>query len=192
LSFEGSHKAAELMRQALPPELQPHKEGEEGGPSPEVLQLQQQLQQMQQIIEGKQVEEQTKQQAETQRVQMKEQATTERDLQKAQLDAQISREKAQMDAATKIKLADTDADVQLALQAMRNAATIAAAHISANAKGAALDAHAAEEAQALGHEAEQADLDREQEATLTDTAHQQALEQQEQNAALTPPTEAGV
>jgi hypothetical protein len=188
LSFEGSHKAAELMRQALPPELQPKKEGEQE--DPRLMQMQQQLMQAQQIIESKQIEEQTKQQAETQRVQMKEQATTDRDLQKAQLDAQISREKAQMDAATKIKLADTDADVQLALQAMRNAATIAAAHISANAKGAALDAHAAEEAQALGHEAEQADLDRQQESELTARQHQQALEQAEQSAAMQPP-EAG-
>ena len=175
LSFEGSMKAAELMRKALPPELQPQKEGEEGGPSPEVMQLQQQLQQATQMLEGKQIEEQTKQQAETQRVQAKEQAATERDLAKAQLDAD-----------TKLKQTEMETDRAIRLQEMKNAAAIATAHIAANAKGASLAMHAEEEAQALGHAAEQADLDRQQEATLADRAQQQAMEQQAmaQQAAL--------
>jgi hypothetical protein len=103
----------------------------------------------------------------------------------------------QQENATKIQIAEMDADKELALQVMKNATEIAKAHIAANAKGAALDAHAQEEAMALGHEAEmqarehayaavQGQVDRSHAAATMDREHEQALEQAQQAAELAP------
>ena len=92
-----------------------------------------------------------------------------------------------------VKKAEVLADKELALQVMKNAASIAVAHIAASVKGVAVQAHAAEEAQALGHEADQASMDRAHEAALgvADAGHaqdlmdmggQQAMEQQDMAA----------
>ena len=86
-----------------------------------------------------------------------------------------------------IQKAEIGADQALALQVMKNATTIAVAHINAASKGAAIDAHAAEEAQALGFEAEQADAGRQHEAQMGERSHMQGLESQERAAALEPP-----
>jgi hypothetical protein len=81
----------------------------------------------------------------------------------ALLDAKLKAELAQIQADIEAKKQLAETDRQLALQVMKNSAQIAVAHLAAASKGLSMDAHAAEEAQALGHEAEQADLDREQE-----------------------------
>jgi hypothetical protein len=106
-------------------------------------------------------------------------------------------EKAKIDAAASERKAQIDYDLALKLQEMKNAATIAVAHIGAASKGLALDAHAAEEAQALQHEGamtaagqahqrEMAQIGHEQAIEQGAMGHQQALEQSEQAAALAP------
>lgn len=72
-----------------------------------------------------------------------------------QAEQQGTIEKAKIDATSRVTIAreseEATTDRELRLQEMKNAATIAVAHIAASAKGVALDAHAQEEAQALGH-----------------------------------------
>lgn len=164
LSFPGSHQMAEKLRKALPPQLQDQEEGQ--GPDPEKQMLMQQLQQMQQLIESKQIEEQAKQQA-----------TTDRELTKARLDAQLTLDKAAIDNETKIKLAE-----------MNNATSIRVAEINAASKGYLQEAeHAAQhEQQALNlsaeetaraTEAHEAETQRAHEREMADVSHQQAIEQ---------------
>jgi len=157
LSFPGSHKIAEKLRKALPPQLQEQEDGQ--APDPEKQAMQQQLQQMQQMIESKQIEEQTKQQA-----------ATDRELAKAQMDRETTLAKAQLESQSRERIAELNADKDMAAQVMQNATTIAVAHIGANAKGAAINAHAEEERMALGHQAEQADADRQHESVESEQA----------------------
>jgi hypothetical protein len=65
-----------------------------------------------------------------------------------------------LDNDTKVKIAQMDADKAFKLQEMKDATEIAKAHIAAAAKGADMEAHAAEEAKALG-EREDKQADRE-------------------------------
>jgi len=67
--------------------------------------------------------------------------------------------------------------LEIQLQTMKDATAIAIAHIAAAAKGAALDAHAAEEAQALGHAAAISGLQVEADATEAEAARQHAAQQ---------------
>jgi len=176
--YPGAKKIAEIAKNSLPPQLQQaYQEDQEQPAIPPQIQaqmqaMQAQLQQATQIIQTDQI---------------KQQAT----LEKAKIDAQAGIQKAEMDAQVRLRIAEMDAhavaDKDLALQVMKNAAAIAVAHIGAAAKGASLQAHAMEESQALGHEAMQADADRQHEAQMADQQHQQALAQREQEAALTPP-----
>jgi hypothetical protein len=160
LSMPNAHKMAEIARNALPPELRAatDQNGQQGQIPPQVMaqvqQMQQQLQQAQQIIQTKQVEQQGS-------------------LQEAQI-------KAQSDQAIAAHKADTDADRELALQVMKNAATIAVAHINASTKGVSVMAHAQEEAQALGHEQTQNAFDRTHDVNMAQLGHQQTLEQGQQ------------
>lgn len=110
LSFPGAHKIAEKLKRALPPQLQ---EQEAGGPDPEKQQMQQTIAQLQQAIESKQVEEQAKQQAQTQRELTRAQMDAEASLQKAQLDAQATVTKAEIDAQTRIRIAQINAQAGL-------------------------------------------------------------------------------
>lgn len=203
LDYPGAKKIAAIAKQALPPPLQKaYDEGQGQGPQipPEVeaqmLQLQQQNQEMGQQLATDGV----KSQAQLQKAQIDNQAT----LQKAQIDSQTALQKAQIDAQSREAVArltaDLAADKELALQVMKNATSIAVAHIAAASKGAAINAHAEEEAQALGHQAQQAEADRAQEQTQAerdreearagrqeDQAHELALA--EQQAALEPEDE---
>jgi hypothetical protein len=88
----------------------------------------------------------------------------------ALLDAKVQADLAQLKAQIEEKKQLAETDRQLALQVMKNSATIAVAHLAAASKGLSLHAHAEEEAVALGHEAEQADLDRDHEAELAEMA----------------------
>jgi hypothetical protein len=172
LSFPGAQKMAEKLRKTLPPHLQ---DQDQDNPVPPQLQAMiAQMQQENQALKQAVATDQAKQQAQMQSAQIDAQVQT----QKAQADAQVKMQIAQLDAQTAQMQADSTADKELALQVMKNAASIAIAHIAAASKGAAINAHAAEEAQALGasaseaerdrgmqrearsHEAEQADMDR--------------------------------
>jgi Phage P22-like portal protein len=128
-----------------------------------------------------------------------------------QMDGELKGKQAEIQSKEQIAKMQLDgtADLQLALKVMDNAKAIAVAHIAAAAKGAAITQHADEEAQALGHEAVQADADRQHEKELTaqehlqglqaaqlgqdhaleqgQMGHEQTLEQGQQAAALQPP-----
>ena len=111
-------------------------------------------------------------------------------LQQAMQKVQAAEQQAQS-GQVEIQKAEISADKDLALQVMKNATTIAVAHIAAAAKGAAIDAHAEEEAQALGFDAEQAEAGRQHEAAMGERSHAQGMETQERAAALEPPDPMG-
>ena len=103
-------------------------------------------------------------------------------------------ESKQQDTAAKVKIAEIGAEKDVRIQEMRDATAIAVAHIAAASKGASLEAHAAEEGFAMGHEVEQAEQDRDHEAArsaqdhaeMTDaaaTAHMQEGERMGQDVA---------
>jgi hypothetical protein len=161
LDFPGARKIAAKARKALPPQFQDQEEGQ--GPSPEVQQLQQQVQQLTQALESKQVEEQAKQQAQTQR-----------ELSKAQLDGQVTMQKAQIDAEVRIQVARINAQ-----------AGLTEAEIKAGAAG--MGHQVAREEQMIGndHELRVQAIDHEHERELATLQHAQTLEQgdqQQQNA----------
>ncbi len=175
LSFPGSHKIAEKLRKVLPPNLQ---DQEEGGPDPEKQALQQQVQQLMQALESKQVEEQAKQQAQTQR-----------ELAKADMDAKASLMKAQQDAQTTLQKAQIDNQTAIHLEEMKNATAIRVAEINAATKGYLAEAqHAAQhEQQALNlsdqqtaraTEAHEAENQRAHEQQMADRQAEQAMTQQ--------------
>lgn len=179
---------AELLKFLQPEEVRALDAKSEDGKPPDPRQAQQELamakgemKKMQEVIGKMKLALDTdaaKAEASLKQVMFKAQA----DQQQAQLDAQTKQQLALVEAQTKETLARLDAELkaqlahldaqleerkqlaetdrQLALQVMKNSAQIAVAHLAAASKGLSLDAHAAEEAQALGHEAEQADLDR--------------------------------
>jgi len=195
----------ELLETLQPPEVRAlsaakAKPGDPKQMQSELVTAQAQIKKMQEVM-GKMEEalktDAAKANAGLQAAQFKAQA----DGQQAQLEAQTKQQLAVLDAKLKTDLALLQAEIeskkqlaetdrQLALQVMKNSATIAVAHLSAATKGLALNAHAEEEAQALGFDAEQADMDREQEATLTseqaDLDRQHEAEMVTQQAALMP------
>lgn len=150
MDWPGAQKLADRLKKLLPPNLQ---EAPTGG-APTAEQAQAQLAQAQQMIQELQQQLQQSQQI----------------IQTDAVKSEAAMQRAQMEAAAQAKLeiekANIVADQELALQAMKNAATIAVAHINAASKGAAIDAHAAEEAQALGHAAQEAERDRAHEAAI--------------------------
>jgi hypothetical protein len=165
LSFPGSHKIAEKLRNALPPQLQDQKDPKNQIPPQAqamIQQLQGELQKAQQFIQTKQAE----QQGSLQETQIK-----------AQTDLQIAKHKA-----------DTDADRELALQMMKNATSIAVARISASKSQLDPVAEAAEERLATGlqhaHEVGMQGMKQQHEKDLAAQAHQQALEQGSQGAVI--------
>jgi hypothetical protein len=91
-----------------------------------------------------------------------------------QAQKQIQSEAAKQQAT--IEKARIDAEVAIKIQAMRDATSISVAHINAAAKGASLEAHAMEEAQALGHAAEQADNERAHAVGMAAMQHDHGLE----------------
>ncbi len=149
LDFEGSHGIAEKLRRALPPQLQD--KPEDGSIPPQVQAQMQaltgQLQEAQQKIAVDGAKEEVKQKGM---------------LQKAQIDADVEKFKA---------------DLQIKLQAMKDATSIEVARISAKAQHIDTIAGMTEEAIALDHEAEQAQHDRVHEVAMGQQQHAQALEQ---------------
>jgi hypothetical protein len=88
----------------------------------------------------------------------------------------------QVKAQASLQETQLKAQMEIELQRMKDATSLAVAHIAANAKGVSISAHADEEALALGHEANQADQDRRHELAMTAAQHaaqaQQAAAQQ--------------
>ncbi len=149
--YPGAKKIAAIAKQALPPALQhAYDEGKQSPLPPEVeakmSAMEQQLQQATQAIQTDQAKQQGM-------------------IQKATLDNQAKLQAAQLDAQTRIHMAE-----------QQNATTIAVAHINAATKGLSMQAHAVEEAQALGHEAVQNDADRQHQVAMAQQQHAQTLE----------------
>lgn len=151
-------KLAEIAKKALPPQLAAAYQDDKSGPTPEVQQLQQQLQQATQALQSGVAQEQAKQQAQSQR-----------ELQKAQLDQQTAIQKAQIDAQTRIQVAKINAQASLTEASIK--------------VGAADTGHqVARDEQLIGndHELRVQAIDHEQERQMAAVEHQQAIEQSEQ------------
>jgi hypothetical protein len=99
---------------------------------------------------------------------------------------ELKGKKAEIASKEKIALmqSQTDERLQIKLQTMKDATTIAVAHINAAAKGIGLDAHAAEEAQALGHEGDQAEHDRAHEVGVLAMQQAEAAKARQHQAAM--------
>jgi len=173
-TWPGHMEAAERAKKMLPPQLQKD-DNDPAKAEQENMQLKQQLQML-----GEQAK------------QMAQQIAT--DQAKAQAGVQEAKLKADADVL-KAKIA---ADMQLHMQSLKNAGAIAVAKVNAAAKGMGAQADARIEAMALAHEAHEGELDRSHEVGMAamsgqqaldgaDQAHGQALEVNEQQAALAPP-----
>jgi len=170
--------ADELVERLTPPQFKKKKEGE--GPDPAAMA--QQLQQVQAQLQALGAQAQ-------------------------QMDQELKAKSAEIASKEKIALAEIASKEKIAaaelvakerlefgLLEKRNAAAIAAAHLAAATKGLALDAHAVEEQQALGFDADQADADRQHAAGMAErglaqqlkaaqAGHAQALEAGQQGQA---------
>jgi len=169
LSFPGAHKIAEKLRKALPPGL---RDEEEGGEDPEKQAMQQQIQQLQQALEGKHAEEQAKQQAQMQIASMKMQSEERQ----TAADLEFQRWKIQTEAETKIAVAELGAKVDRLALFLEERARIGTQETD------------------IAHEATQNEHDRQHEAALSALEHQQAIEQASHAAAIAPepsPNESG-
>lgn len=155
--------ADELIERLTPPQFKKPKDGGAPDPAAQAQQLQQLQAQLQQLTG------QAQQMADALKTKSAEIASKE----KIAL-AEITARTAEVEA---------EADKDLALQVMKNAATIAVAHIQAFSKGVGMDAHAAEESQALGVDLAEADAGRAHAVGMARLAHAQRLE----HGALTPP-----
>ncbi len=179
--YPGAKKIAEIAKNALPPGLRAaYQDRAEGGPDPQIEQLQQQVQQLQQAIQSKAAEKQAEVQAK----------------------GQIEFQKEQLDSQTRIKIALIQASASMTNSQAKIDAEDARTFIDAmeNRLSTALEMHMARLGQA--HEAIQAVHDQVHEAALqasdqqhevgmAQLGHDQALEQGQQAAALAPQPEAG-
>jgi hypothetical protein len=161
LSFPGSHKIAEKLRNALPPQLQDKNDQQSQIPpavQAQMQQMQAELQKAQQFIQTKQAEQQGH-------------------IQATQIKAQSDLQSSQADMATKLKIAEMD-----------NATKIAVARISAAKTQMDPAAEAAEERLATGlqmaHEVGMAAMDHQHALEQSAQDHQQSLEQGSQQAVI--------
>jgi hypothetical protein len=158
LSFPGSHKIAEKLRNALPPQLQDKNDQPQIPPAvqAQMQQMQAELQKAQQFIQTKQAEQQGS-------------------LQETQIKTQADMQKAQMGFANELKL-----------QEMKNANAIAVARISAAKVMMDPQAEAAEERLATGlqmaHEVGMAAMEHQHELEQAAQQHDHALTQGAQQA----------
>jgi hypothetical protein len=91
--------------------------------------------------------------------------------------------KAKIDADTKIKIEQVNAMLALKLQAMKDATTITAEQIKALVAGVRMDSEALNEAQAVGHEAEQGRQTRAHDLASMVQQHAHSLEAAQQGHA---------
>jgi hypothetical protein len=158
LSFPGSHKIAEKLRNALPPQLQDKNDQPQIPPAVQMQmqQMQAELQKAQQFIQTKQAEQQGS-------------------LQETQIKTQADMQKAQMGFANELKL-----------QEMKNANAIAVARISAAKAMMDPQAEAAEERLATGlqmaHDVGMAAMEHQHELEQAAQQHDHALTQGAQQA----------
>lgn len=171
LSFPGAHKIAEMLRKALPPQLQAAIDPNAANIPPQVQaqiqDLTQQLQQATQIIQT----ESWKQQAM---------------LQKAQLDNQTKLQETQAEIQSRERIAWIGASAQLAATGMKVDAENARSFVDAlESRGAkALDAHM--QKVDLAHQALQQAYDRTHEQQQASQDHLHALQQAQHAASLAP------
>jgi hypothetical protein len=177
LSFPGAHKIAEKLRKALPPQLQ---ESEDGGPDPEKMAMQQQIQQLQQALDSKMAEENAKQQATIQTAQLK-----------AQTDVQITQAK----EAAESQRATLKAQADERAHALDNLVKLAIAEIQSKDRQAEVDAEQARTELGFAnehhagmndrtHEAIQAHQDRTHEAMQNELDRQHEQQQGDQDRAV--------
>lgn len=180
--YPGARKVAEIAKKALPPQLAAAYQDDKSGPSPEVQQLQQQLQQAQEALKGQQAAEQAKQQAQTQRELTKTQMQEQGEAQRTQSDNQTRIEIARINQEGAFAIADLKATLEAAntaiaaMQAERLA-------LESSHKEAALQVHQA------AHEAAQNAADRAHALGMAAVQHAQTLEQGQQAADLAPTPE---
>ena len=166
LSFPGAQKIAERLEKALPPELQPQKDGEQA-PDPQQLQMQiQQLnQQLQQAMQAIQTD-QAKQQAHIQSAQIDAQSKQ----QDTAIDADVRMKIAQMQAQLEWRKAALDAETKIRIEEMK---------LRGLAMQAEVDAQEAALQRATGIQSQQSD--QQHEAALTE--HGQQAQSEEADAA---------
>jgi hypothetical protein len=163
MSFPGAQRMAEILRKALPPQLQ---QQEEGGPDPKLMQAQQMIQQLQQQIQSKAAEKQAEAQAKGQI-----------DMQKQQLEGQQKLQQMQLEQQGKERLAWIQQSAQIAIAGAKIDAEEARTFVDAveQRSGKALDLHM----EHLGHaqEALHATAQMTHEKVLSQQEHEQALQQ---------------
>jgi hypothetical protein len=183
LSFPGSHKIAEKLRNALPPQLQDKNDQPQIPPAVQIQmqQMQAELQKAQQFIQTKQAE----QQGSLQETQIKTQA----DMQKAQMGFANEVKLQEMKSATAIEVArisaaKTQMDPAAAAAEERLATGLEMAHdvgMEAMKQHHAMELSAQEHAQTLTQGAQQAQTA--QQSQQSDQQHQAEMAQQAQEAA---------
>jgi hypothetical protein len=183
LSFPGSHKIAEKLRNALPPQLQDKNDQPQIPPAvqAQMQQMQAELQKAQQFIQTKQAE----QQGSLQETQIKTQA----DMQKAQMGFANELKLQEMKSATAIEVARISAakvmmDPQAEAAEERLATGLEMAHdvgMEAMKQHHAMELSAQEHAQTLTQGAQQAQTA--QQSQQSDQQHQAEMAQQAQEAA---------
>lgn len=164
LSFDGAHKAAEIARKALPPELQQQEDGQQQIPPQIQAQLQamgQKLQQAEQFIQTKQAEQQGQ-------------------IEQAKIKASADLQTTQMEIQSRERIAMIQASAQLSAVGAKVDAENARSFVDAleNRFAGQLEAHMKHLTQM--HEAIQATHDRAHEVGMAAVDHQKALEQGQQ------------
>ncbi len=161
MSFPGAQRMAEILRKALPPQLQ---QQEEGGPNPQLMAAQQQIQQLTQQIQSKVAEKQAEAQAKGQI-----------DMQKQQLEGQQKLQQMQLEQQGKERLAWIQQSAQIAIAGAKIDAEEARTFVDAveQRSAKALDLHM----EHLGHaqEALHATAQMTHEKALSEQEHEQAL-----------------
>ncbi len=180
LDFEGSHKAAEIARKALPPGLQPQ---DENGPDPQLMAAQQQIQQLQQALQGKQAEQQAKEAAALQRTQMEGQIK----LQEAQMDRQTRLDEAQLDRQTRLDLAQIQANATIASAEVKTGSEDLDRRLKLIELFLTADKERRLDSESKAHEVGLTSMEHAHDHALEAQKHDQALIQGEQAAALAPP-----
>jgi hypothetical protein len=163
MSFPGAQRMAEILRKALPPQLQ---QQEEGGPDPKLQQAMQQIQMLTEQIKSKAAEKQAEMQAKGQL-----------DMAKQQLEGQQKLQQLQLEQQGKERLAWIQQSAQIAIAGAKIDAEEARTFVDAveQRSGKALDLHM----EHLGHaqEALHATAQMTHEKVLSQQEHEQALQQ---------------
>jgi hypothetical protein len=177
MSFPGAQRMAEILRKALPPQLQ---QQEEGGPDPKLQQAMQQIQMLTEQIKSKAAEKQAEMQAKGQL-----------DMQKQQLEGQQKLQLATLEQQGKERLAWIQQSAQIAIAGAKIDAEQARTFVDAveQRSGKALDLHmehlghaqdALHATAQMTHEQGQTDLQHAHEIAMAQIEHQHAMDEAQQ------------